>query len=259
MGPPPCSTGGDGDGPGMHDIEIEPSHYFAYVPDAYDPDEPMRALVSLHGDEGDPEMSVVYIWGQGHWMAHQDYILIMPQVAYSPPNWYGNETEPEGQELNGRWLDRVIADAGTRWNLDLKRLYMVGLSGGAWFQSIYMMTRQDRIAAIAFTLGGAGPADWFYQDAPTEACRIPARFTEGTEDFLYKPSRQLYDYLTERGHETEWVDLEGVGHDFTTPPTEQVDNNFDWMMERTLCQDTVCPTPLPAPDGGVGPETGEAH
>jgi predicted esterase len=221
------SAGAGGDSGAMQDIAVDPGHYYAFVPEAYDPATPMPMLLNLHGDEGDPTQSVIPLW-QSTWQTGADFIMIVPQAPYpeGDHSWY------QDYEGNAAWLDEMLADVFGRWNVDLERVWVTSLSGGSVFVGLAMFERQDVFAAVAFNLGGGGGNS--YVAPPDEACKIPARFTVGTDDFLYEQAQELYNTLLDHDHETEWVDLPGCGHKFCEPD-EQIVANLAWLRQHELC------------------------
>jgi polyhydroxybutyrate depolymerase len=75
-------------------------------------------------------------------------------------NWNDGRTDAPG--ANGiddvAFIDAVISDAATRARIDTSRVYVVGISNGAFMANRYACERADRIAGIGLVAGTMAPA-----------------------------------------------------------------------------------------------------
>jgi predicted esterase len=225
-----------------------PGEYKIRVPSTYSPSQPMPLLIAFHGDEGNPE-AVYTIWtGVQKEQAQDSFILVTPKAPFGKGSWYGGneatyEAKIEVTHQNGDFINQLIPQLLSLYNVDLDRLWVAGISGGGCFLSYYAILRQDVLAAVVHYMAGC-VREYL---PPAQSCKIPARVVEGTADFTYEDTRQYVQKLRDNGHEVAYVELPGQGHELdrsTLPAT------WEWLRTRTLCGTT---TPDPD-DGGVPPD-----
>lgn len=219
-------------------VEHEGSVYYVTTPSGYTDSQPWPLIIGLHGDEGDPANSVNWFWRN---VPDGTFIFVAPKAPNASGSWY------EEQQSNSAWMDGLVETLRQRYNVDLDRTYIWGLSGGAVFSSRYVMTRMDVFAAAEFNMGGSGRN---YTEPADPACKIPARFVVSTTDFLREQALGFYELLTENGHETEWVDADCDGHCFDQEQAGPVAR--DWLMAHTLCGRTPSGGCAGDPPGGSG-------
>jgi predicted esterase len=234
------SCGGGGPRGELH-YDFAPSEYYLYVPESYSDDEPMPLFVALHGDEGDPALSIVY-WWPAVWRAHGDFILLVPRAPYEGGSWWRDVTGHEA------WLSSLIDQILLEYNIDMDQMRLYGHSGGATFLSAFALAHQDMYASVGFCIGGAPTS---YVEPPSPECRIPAKLVTGEDDFLLDYVIGLYDMLESRGHEVDLLVQPGVGHDVTD---ECINVMYDWLTARTLCGTTRPNDCAGAPDADVDVE-----
>jgi hypothetical protein len=215
-------------------VDHEGSLYYVTTPETYTDAMAWPLIIGLHGDEGDPAMSVNYFWRD---VTDGTFIFVAPKAPNTSGSWY------EEQASNSEWMDSLVDAVLSRYNVDLDRVYLWGLSGGAVFSSRYVLDRQDVFAAVEFNMGGSGRQ---YQEPQPPACKIPARFVVSMTDFLRENAFGFYDLLTENGHETVWVDADCQDHCFDQEQAGPVAR--DWLLSHTLCDHT----PTPGCDGVPG-------
>jgi MYXO-CTERM domain-containing protein len=202
-------------------VDYEGSLYYVSTPASYDEATAWPLIFGLHGDEGDPASSVNWFWRD---VVDDRFIFVAPKAPNAGGSWY------EETESNSAWMDGLLASVLEQYNVDLDRIYIWGLSGGAMFSSDYALARQDVFAAVEYNMGGSARG---YAPAPSEACRIPARFVVSETDFLRENALGLFDELTMAGHETVWVDADCQDHCFDEEQAGPVAR--DWLLGFTLC------------------------
>jgi hypothetical protein len=233
-----CGSGGElGE---QVQIEFEGSVIYVTTPDDYVESRAWPVIFGLHGDEGDPANSVNYFWRD---VPDGRFIFVAPKAPNASGSWYEVQTDNEA------WMDRLLATITGAYNVDLDRVYIWGLSGGAVFTSRYIMTRQDVYAAAEMNMGGNGRS---YTAPPAPECKIPARFVVSTTDFLREQALSFYDLLTAEGHETVWVDADCQDHCWDEVQAGVVAR--DWLLDHTLCG--AAPDPGASCDGTGGSGTG---
>jgi len=203
-------------------VEHEGSLYYVTTPETYSEDTAWPLIIGLHGDEGDPADSVNWFWRD---VPDGTFIFVAPKAPNESGSWY------EEQESNGAWMDGLVDSLLSLYNVDLDRIYLWGLSGGAVFSSRYVIDRQDIFAAVELNMGASGYVD--YEEPQSPACKIPARFVVSLDDFLRDQALSFQELLQENGHEVAWVDADCSGHCFDEEQAGPLAR--DWLLMHTLC------------------------
>jgi polyhydroxybutyrate depolymerase len=144
--------------------------YLEYLPPAYDGTVPRPLVIDLHGYsetiEIHREMSNMIAEGE-----EQGFVVVTPQIDNPIPRWDATIDSPDTAFLIAV-LDQVVAGRC----IDLDRVYVTGLSNGAFMSSVMGCQIPDRIAAIGPVAG--------LQDPP--GCRVgdamPVISFHGTAD-----------------------------------------------------------------------------
>ena len=218
------SCGSTGETGTRVEVDHEGSLYYVTTPADYSEATAWPLIIGLHGDEGDPAMSVNFFWRD---VPDGTFIFVAPKAPNETGSWYAE------QESNSEWMDSLVASLLSRYNVDLDRVYLWGLSGGAVFSSRYVMDRQDVFAAVEFNMGGSGRQ---YREPEPPACKIPARFVVSMTDFLRENALGFYDLLVEHQHEAVWVDADCQDHCFDQEQAGPAAR--DWLLSHTLCGHT---------------------
>jgi len=219
-------------------VPFDEGSYYVTTPENYDPDKAYPVVFGLHGDEGSPS-SVNSVWKD---LSGKEFIMIAPQAIVTdqwrqdypslPPRWYGSNSQ-----LNSVYMDNMLASIKSKYNVDLDRVYIWGLSGGAAFISGYAMKRTGTFAAIHFMMGGARSNATPVDDGADRGCSVATRFAVSDSDFLYPGAIQLYNYLKSQGKDTEWAPTtctKNGGHCWDVEAEEPAKN---WMLSKILCNE----------------------
>jgi MYXO-CTERM domain-containing protein len=142
-------------------------------------------------------------------------------------------------------MDDLVASLFTQYNIDVDRISIWGVSGGAVFISSFALKRQDLFAAAQFNKGGSRR-----RIASPEQCKLPARFSVSETDFLHDNALALYQQLTDSGHETVWAGADCEGHCWD--PIQAGPAARDWLLDHTLCGVTPTAGCIDDPPGTAG-------
>lgn len=154
-------TGVDGGGAGR---------YLEYLPSVYEGTVPLPLVIDLHG-YGEPieihrSMSNMIAKGEEKW-----FVVVLPQADHPVPRWEAT-IGSEDTAFVAAVLDRVVGEHC----IDLARVYVTGLSNGAFMASVLACQFSDRIAAIAPVAGLQDPAGCAIEDP------VPVISFHGTAD-----------------------------------------------------------------------------
>jgi polyhydroxybutyrate depolymerase len=129
------------------------------VPAGYDNAQPIPLLLVLHGYTADGAVQASYL-GMDKLVAEQHILLAAPDgVMNKTGTRFWNATDGccdfDGTQVDDvAYLTRLITDIGAEYNVDPKRVYIVGHSNGAFMAYRMACDRANLIAAIT-SLEGA--------------------------------------------------------------------------------------------------------
>jgi hypothetical protein len=208
-------------------INIGNSFYEVLAPEGST--SPLPLVVALHGDEGS-SFAVKYHW-ETAWQEHQDFVVVLPQ---SPSQLVDpNEGWDNQPDVSAMFLWGVLEDVAARYDVDISRMYLTGLSAGGWFIGQRGFAFQHVFAAVQLSCGSS-PVPYEYELPANARCKTAARFAVSEDDFLYDESLSMRDALVERGHEVEFVTTSCSGH-CCGGPTPYARDAYDWFIQHSLC------------------------
>ena len=124
------------------------------------PDDPSmaRVILGLHGGGGNPDQ-FARSSGLSNAALRLGYTVIYPAGTGRIPTWnvgYCCGQAQRNQVDDIAFIDRVIADAGGRFDLDVRHVYLTGMSNGSMMSERYAAYRPLQVAAV---VGVAGTMD----------------------------------------------------------------------------------------------------
>jgi polyhydroxybutyrate depolymerase len=146
--------------------------YLRRVPAGYDPRSPVPVVVDIHGYAEGAAIHVA-MSEMGPIADANRFIVVYPQALRSPPAW---DTRIGGPDLAyvGQVMDEIERDVC----VDRRRVFVQGLSMGAFMTSAIACRFADRVAAVGLVAGIRDPQGC----APSLS--VPAVAFHGTEDPL---------------------------------------------------------------------------
>jgi predicted peptidase len=121
-------------------------------------------------------------------------------------------------------LDHVMKN----YPVDLRRVYLTGLSMGGYGSWELAMRMPDRFAAVVPICGGGDEA----QAEKIAKLPIWAWHGDADEAVPVERSRRMIAALKKAGGEPKYTELKGVGHDSWTPAYTRDDGVLPWMFEQ---------------------------
>jgi predicted peptidase len=191
--------------------------YLLFLPADYHPDRRWPLLLFLHGagERGD-DLDRVVIHGPPRIIrettAALPFIVVSPQV-------------PEDQIWSVQFLDALLEEVMETHAVDEDRIYLTGLSMGAYGAWHLAMEYPDRFAALVPISGGA---------TSTGACtlrHLPIWVFHGALDEVVPVSRseELVTRLRTCDGHVRYTRYEDVGHDAWTP-TYANPTLYEWLL-----------------------------
>jgi len=180
----------------------EPAQSYAlYLPSAYRPDRVWNLLIGFHPG------------GRGR---------AIVETYQAAAEQYGYIVAGSNTSRNGPWaismasVRAMPADLGQRFAVDLNRLYLTGLSGGARVALQVALTNSNIAGVIASSAG-------YPDNKPRTSLSFALFGTAGTDDFNYIEMRQLDRKLTSPHR----LAVFSGGH--TLPPPPVALDAIEWM------------------------------
>lgn len=185
--------------------------YRLVVPKSVDFSKPSPLVFAFHGmgiDSKDlmPQYSKLNETAQKH-----QFILVYP--AAEGKSW---GLKPEKITSDLAFFDALLKDLVGKYQIDTNRIYVLGMSNGAYFANIVAKERSKQIAAMA---GHSGGLDVKNLAAGVNANRkYPLIIVHGKEDKILPlklalASKEKYE---KEGHEVEYVEVPNLGHQWAT-------------------------------------------
>lgn len=144
---------------------------------------------------------------------------------------YGYIVLGSNNSRNGAWkieseaADAMVQDAQQRFNVDLKRIYFAGFSGGARVAS---QLAQLCKCAAGVLLSGAG---FSQHSSPQKETAFPVFSTAGLLDFNYPELIALQDKLEQGGY-PHWLRVFDGQHEWA--PAEVMGEAFAWFRVQSM-------------------------
>ncbi len=230
-----CGTGGPMSNKIVR-VDIGENYYMIGAPVS---NKPLPLLLVLHGDEGHPR-NVQSIW-QSFWESKQDFIMVLPKaptlVIDDTTKWdrWGIDFDTKVE-----FIRNVLDDVGSKYSVDVSRIYATGYSGGTEFLGTVGLLFHDTFAAINFSCGGGG---WVTGkglsdvEPPRPECKFDARIYVAKDDFLYNSALNLQEFLKERTISVDFNEAKCSGHccHDKTWVKDEVEPAWNWLSQRKKC------------------------
>ncbi len=165
------ATGSEKSNPITLSVEGVERSYLLFVP-AAKVSKPRPLVLQLHGGRGSGS-GMDRLTRFNELGKNKGFLVASPDGVGG--NWNdgrANDAEATTRNMNDvAFLDAIIADAATRSPIDRSRVYVVGISNGAFMANRYACERSDRVAGIGLVAGTMAPV---MRDAckPTRPVRV---------------------------------------------------------------------------------------
>ncbi len=173
-------------------VDGKEREYYVSVPSGYDPDLSIPAVFMLHGAGGSGE-STYNVSGWKELGEEENFLTVFPSaLEFCYTNTFGDITTASrwnslppvvkfcpGQDLKDdvKFLSQVIEELNERFNLNSKKVYMVGFSSGAQMAFRCAVEISDLITAVVQS-AGTHQVDTVF----TPSRNLPMTFQLGNKD-----------------------------------------------------------------------------
>lgn len=207
---------GTGGKPGLQanetiDVKGNPREFRLVAPEKMTLEKPMTLIFAFHGLGDSKDIMPVY--------SRLDNLVEKHGCILVYPN--GNRrcwplllaiTKPDLD-----FFDALYKDLTSKYNIDLNRVYVTGMSNGAYFSHILASQRSEKIAAIAPHSGGIGFVGLNSKKSPA-ARKYPVLAIHGDRDDIINVTEghRTRDVYTQWEHEIEYEEIKGLKHAWGT-------------------------------------------
>jgi predicted esterase len=204
--------------------------YRIFIPDNYDSTKQYPLVVGLHHGGSHGQDNVRQIDGtqpvQALYQLRSTYpaILFVPQcpqgMAFGAPA--GSVT------LIDSIVFEAIAEIEKAYNVDSKRRYVTGISGGGYGSWHFLKARPKMFAAAVPICGGGDPAN----AASFSDVAIWAFHGENDRLVPVEYSRSMIKALQQAGGSPKYTEFPGAGHNIWEGYVSQTPGLFEWMFAQ---------------------------
>ena len=208
--------------------QLKNRSYFVFVPDTVKKSVPAPVIVVLHGS-GDSGQMPVKRWRD---FAREQGIIIVGPNALDREMWRIPEDAPQ-------FIYDMLELLKTQHNIDPRRVYLFGHSGGAIVALYLALIESEYFAAAAIHAGAMRPEDGYVIERTKR--KIPFSLFVGTKDPLFPVAdvRQTRDMLTSRGFDVEMHEIKDHTHDYGRRSDEINKMIWDFFKQHRLYNDPV--------------------
>ncbi len=175
------------------------------VPSGLDGSTPAPLVFVFHG-LGDSKENISRYSGFETLAAKHKFIAVFPDALNKRWN-----IRPAAENEDVKYFDALLEHVTTRYNVDLRRVYLTGMSMGGYFSNCLASQRSDKVAAIAPHSGGLGMLGFTGIKAKG---KYAVMVVHGDQDNVVKveEGRRSKEVYTKEGHAIEYVEIAGLGH-----------------------------------------------
>ncbi|MBI2194791.1 MAG: hypothetical protein HYU36_22650 [Planctomycetes bacterium] len=206
----PVPSGGQGGGAGTFpDERIEVKGRFRSFrlvsPRAVEGAKPLPLVFAFPGLKGDGRERMARYTGLDEIARKKGFLLAYLEALEG--RWQLRVEENEDLD----YFDALYRRITGQYNVDLNRVYAVGMSDGAYFTNLLASQRSDKIAAIASHSGGLGILGVKGIHARK---KYAVMVIHGSDDSVVslEQARKARDAYKEEGHEVVQVEIPELGH-----------------------------------------------
>lgn len=182
------------------------------VPPGTDGAKPLPLVFVFHG-LGDSKENICRYSGFEALAPKKGFIAVFPDALNKRWN-----LKPADDNEDVKYFDALYEHVTTKYNVDLRRVYLTGMSMGGYISNCLASQRSDKVAAIAPHSGGLGVLAFTGVKAKR---KYPAMVVHGDQDNVVKveEGRKSKDVYTQEGHKVEYVEIAGLGHTWAVKET----------------------------------------
>jgi polyhydroxybutyrate depolymerase len=180
--------------------------YRLVVPKSVDGSKPVPVLFAFHGFLIDSK-DLMPVYSQLDRLAEQEgFVLVYPNAVDKA--W---RILPVLARDDFEFFDKLLARINSQYNIDRNRVYLTGMSNGAYFAHLLASQRSDVVAAIAAHSGGLGV---LARRQPQVKHKYGVLIIHGDEDSIVKvdEGRKAHEAYKSWGFPVEYIEVPNQNH-----------------------------------------------
>jgi polyhydroxybutyrate depolymerase len=209
---PSNGTGGSAGVFANETIEVngQQRHYRLVVPAKIDPQTPAPLLFAFHGFLIDSKDLMPMYTRLDKLAAEKGFVLVYPNALNR-----GWPLVPLLAKRDVAFFDALLQQLGAKYNIDLNRVYLAGMSNGGYFTHVVASQRSDQVAAIACHSGGLGLIDLSSDELKHKYAVL---IVHGALDSIVnvEEGRKARDAYEKQGHPVKYVEVPRLNHLWAT-------------------------------------------
>lgn len=169
---------------------------------------PTPVVFAFHG-LGDSTESMAAYSKLDRLSAENGFLLVYPAAVRSM--WSTEKIDPDNLDQNRdvSFFAALLDHLEERFEVDSRRIYLVGMSNGASFAQVVAFARDDIAAVVAHS--GTKP-----QELKRATHPFPILLVAGDEDGALEFVRAAAAAYREDGHIARFIEVPGLGHEWST-------------------------------------------
>lgn len=191
--------------------------FSVYVPEYYDPAEPLPVVFALHGGSGNGR---AFLWSWVREARTFGAIVVAPTAV-------GRTWAIQGQDIDTPNLARMLSAVREQWQVDARRLLLSGMSDGGTFAYVSGLEPGSPFTHLAPAAAAFHPMMAAYADKARIA-GLPIHIAHGARDWMFPVdmAREAADALARAGAEVTYRELDDLSH---TYPRELNGPILEWL------------------------------
>lgn len=180
--------------------------YRLVVPKGLPDKKPVPLVFAFHGFLVDSKDVMAFYSGLDQLAAAKKFILVYPNG--NGPAW---PLLPAIAQKDLAYFDALLKKTTSEYNVDQNRIYLTGMSNGAYFSHLLAQARSETVAAVAAHSGGM---PGIKLAPPKERRNYAALLIHGEKDEIVKveESKKVHDAYKAAGYETQLIEIPNHGH-----------------------------------------------
>ena len=188
------------------EVNGQSREYRLVVPKSIEPAKPVPVLVAFHGFLIDSK-DLMPVYSQLDRLAEKEgFVLVYPNAMNKA--W---RLLPALAKDDFAFFDKLLALVSEKYNIDRNRVYLAGMSNGAYFAHLLASQRSDVVAAIACHSGGLGVLS---RREPQVKHKYGVLIVHGEDDSIVKveEGRKARDAYQKWGFPSKYIEVPQHNH-----------------------------------------------
>ena len=192
------------------DVGKQKRAYRLVVPKSVDLDKPAPLVIAFHGLLIDSKDVMPKYTKLDELAADKKFVLAFPEAE---GKMWGIAPDKVTRDL--AFFDELLKTLQAKYKIDPDRIYVLGMSNGGYFAHLVGKERSKTVAAVCGHSTALGLQTLLVVKADR---KFPVMIVHGDRDVILSVefARENRDKYKKEGHEVNYVQIAGVGHEWAT-------------------------------------------